>query len=460
MKSIAMQGSFNRVQIVRFVIALLAMVLVPSRAALAQNPGVEFTLFPKNTGNGQMYVASIDGVSADGNSAAVSVGNAATFVGWWRRESGLTVLPPSVFLIDGIQRSASVLNISADGLTLVGTHSPPVIGSGDNINYVYLYSEAEGRRSIPQPFTPMPFVSGPVQYRLFAPTTDRIVSSRLWLGRNGGPPFADVVVWTSASNTWQPLSNQFPSGSYVEATAMSDTGVTIGYLYAGSYFGPLRYWVHTPVSGLVVYDEISTPPLTLQNISRSGDTIVGTRHDSSPKPMLTIRGSDLASIYLTNGSSAIATSSTDDASFFTLYRSVGPTLPVEYGVAWADGTYQSGSSFVASLGIQVPIGTTDVSLAIKSRDASVLYGLFSFGTTGQQFFLLKQPVPPVCDPIDFNNDGLFPTDEDVIDFLTVLAGGTCSNEPHCFDIDFNNDGLFPSDEDLIAFFRVFAGGGC
>jgi hypothetical protein len=73
-----------------------------------------------------------------------------------------------------------------------------------------------------------------------------------------------------------------------------------------------------------------------------------------------------------------------------------------------------------------------------------------------------------CDCIDYNNDGIFPSDEDLIDFLNVLAGGACSTGPvieaegevGCNDIDFNNDGIFPSDEDLLAFLRVMAGGSC
>jgi hypothetical protein len=62
-----------------------------------------------------------------------------------------------------------------------------------------------------------------------------------------------------------------------------------------------------------------------------------------------------------------------------------------------------------------------------------------------------------CDSIDFNNDGLFPDDTDLIEFLRVLAGGGCSD---CSDLDFNNDGLFPDDSDLIDFLRVLAGGEC
>jgi hypothetical protein len=65
-----------------------------------------------------------------------------------------------------------------------------------------------------------------------------------------------------------------------------------------------------------------------------------------------------------------------------------------------------------------------------------------------------------CDSIDFNGDGLFPDNQDLVDFVTVFGGGACSNDPNCADIDFNNDGLFPDNEDIFALFRVFGGGEC
>ncbi len=70
------------------------------------------------------------------------------------------------------------------------------------------------------------------------------------------------------------------------------------------------------------------------------------------------------------------------------------------------------------------------------------------------------PVLPTCGSIDFNRDGLFPDDSDLVDFLNVLAGGICSTdpEPGCDTIDFNGDGLFPDDNDLIDFLIVLAGG--
>jgi hypothetical protein len=69
-------------------------------------------------------------------------------------------------------------------------------------------------------------------------------------------------------------------------------------------------------------------------------------------------------------------------------------------------------------------------------------------------------VGPTCDDIDFNNNNVFPEDQDVIDFFNVLAGGACSRDPFCADIDFNNNGVFPEDQDVMAFFSRLAGGPC
>lgn len=81
------------------------------------------------------------------------------------------------------------------------------------------------------------------------------------------------------------------------------------------------------------------------------------------------------------------------------------------------------------------------------------------GTTAPYLARLATPVCNQCDSIDFNGDNLFPDDADLVDFLSVLAGGPC-NTGTCNDIDFNNDTFFPDDVDLIAFLRVLAGGPC
>jgi hypothetical protein len=80
---------------------------------------------------------------------------------------------------------------------------------------------------------------------------------------------------------------------------------------------------------------------------------------------------------------------------------------------------------------------------------------------GASISLFTNLVAPValCDSIDFNANGLFPEDQDLVDFFSVFAGGACSTGT-CGDIDFNNNGLFPEDADVIAFLRVLAGGTC
>ncbi len=64
-----------------------------------------------------------------------------------------------------------------------------------------------------------------------------------------------------------------------------------------------------------------------------------------------------------------------------------------------------------------------------------------------------------CDPIDFNNDGLFPDTQDLDDFLSVFSGGPCSTGM-CKDLDFNNDTLFPDTADIDSILSVFSGGPC
>jgi hypothetical protein len=66
---------------------------------------------------------------------------------------------------------------------------------------------------------------------------------------------------------------------------------------------------------------------------------------------------------------------------------------------------------------------------------------------------------PVCDSIDFNGDGIFPDNQDIIDLIEVFAGGTCPTGT-CQDLDFNNDGVFPDNGDITAFIIAFGGGGC
>jgi lysophospholipase L1-like esterase len=69
-----------------------------------------------------------------------------------------------------------------------------------------------------------------------------------------------------------------------------------------------------------------------------------------------------------------------------------------------------------------------------------------------------------CNDMDFNNDNIFPTDQDVIEFFNVLAGAPCSTAvgegPGCDSVDFDRNTIYPDDADITAFLNVLAGAPC
>jgi len=97
--------------------------------------------------------------------------------------------------------------------------------------------------------------------------------------------------------------------------------------------------------------------------------------------------------------------------------------------------------------------------AIAGQTYLIALGGFE-GNTGPINFQVNLTPTVGCDSIDFNNNEVFPEDQDVINFFNVLAGGECSAGNTCSDIDFNNNGAFPEDQDVIDFFRVLAGDSC
>jgi hypothetical protein len=71
--------------------------------------------------------------------------------------------------------------------------------------------------------------------------------------------------------------------------------------------------------------------------------------------------------------------------------------------------------------------------------------------------LMASQARAQCTDLDFNNDGVYPSDQDTTDFSNVLAGADC---PTCDTIDFNGDGVFPDDRDFTDWLAVLAGGPC
>jgi hypothetical protein len=88
-------------------------------------------------------------------------------------------------------------------------------------------------------------------------------------------------------------------------------------------------------------------------------------------------------------------------------------------------------------------------------------GDFLFSTFGGGNSVIRvSGFAALCDSLDFNADGVAPDTTDIEDFLSVYAGGTCSNDPNCGDLDFNNDCVSPDSSDIEALLRVFGGGNC
>ncbi|HLP84216.1 MAG TPA: hypothetical protein VK157_07695 [Phycisphaerales bacterium] len=79
----------------------------------------------------------------------------------------------------------------------------------------------------------------------------------------------------------------------------------------------------------------------------------------------------------------------------------------------------------------------------------------------EEGWVVRPPSAP-CDDIDFDNDTVFPSDQDVAAFFAVLAGAECpSGLPlTCDSLDFNGNLVTPEDQDVIDFFRVLAGDTC
>jgi hypothetical protein len=76
---------------------------------------------------------------------------------------------------------------------------------------------------------------------------------------------------------------------------------------------------------------------------------------------------------------------------------------------------------------------------------------------------LSRPMPAIArwgtrpTTLDFNNDGVSPDTQDIIDFINVLGGAWCAS---CLDTDFNDDGVSPDMQDFADFVYFFSGGIC
>ncbi|MFN7885929.1 MAG: hypothetical protein ACK5ZG_00645 [Phycisphaerae bacterium] len=121
--------------------------------------------------------------------------------------------------------------------------------------------------------------------------------------------------------------------------------------------------------------------------------------------------------------------------------------------------------------LQGPLGPITLTASLTPSASGVAMPT-SINDSGQVAVLAALTGPPAanaaivltpqrfdCGDIDFNNDDVYPSDFDVIDFFNVLSGAPCPTL-RCDTIDFNRNDVFPEEQDVIDFLNVLAGGGC
>jgi hypothetical protein len=152
----------------------------------------------------------------------------------------------------------------------------------------------------------------------------------------------------------------------------------------------------------------------------------------------------------------IALDDQDTAGFVRLTNGIG--LAIYFRLVSNNGDFSTSGTL--NPGTYVLQSSCNVTATAGQLDVG---SVGNFAEAGSFRAVLTLGTPPACDGIDFNNNGVFPEDQDVVDFFDVLAGGepvTCNGVVGCNDIDFNNNGVFPEDQDVIDFFNVLAGGEC
>ncbi len=204
--------------------------------------------------------------------------------------------------------------------------------------------------------------------------------------------------------------------------------------------------------------------LAVFNSTRAGSTDINfTLHDGDPSGLVFGSGDLLYQVTIED----VTLPNASESGGLATIEVVVPIVPTRtrggfQNFGWAIGVSNFDSD--GQFGFMCS-STLGQSLGFYTNNASFFNGnswsLFSFGpdpVTGVANFVaeLRQRG---CDSIDFNGNGVFPEDQDIIDYFVVLAGGQCSTDT-CSDIDFNNNGVFPEDQDIVDYFSVLAGGPC
>jgi hypothetical protein len=201
----------------------------------------------------------------------------------------------------------------------------------------------------------------------------------------------------------------------------------------GFIFGVVRLRVNEPPR----FAYISTEP-----VRRRNGSLLATRTDVNVRSPLPNQGTGRLTWFVPYGSSQTALCSlTDDGDPIVLFES---------------------STTIGSPSVFVPAAIVPSTLPAGSLSG------FSTNVNNDAVIAINGAAPAVvvcpamrftCGDIDFNNNAIFPENQDIIDYFDVLAGAPCPTL-RCDTIDFNRNGVFPEDQDVLDFLHVFAGGSC
>jgi hypothetical protein len=269
-----------------------------------------------------------------------------------------------------------------------------------------------------------------------------------------GVSTGNVATWNGT--TWASIGANMPGTVFRLASYQGDlyAGASSGSLGVARWSGTVWQPLGTGLQGIRdVYDlHVHSGKLYVSGTFSSASNVPGT-----------------ARIAAWDGSAWSALSSvgrpTDSSSSNYSFEAFGPDLAIGLSAAAPLSSaflYNDAAGWRPLPGFKQ--GATGLSDLAFIGNSLFLGGLSEvFGQSGiANTHLQRLQFPcPICDSIDFNNDGsLFdPTDVDA--FLSVFSEGPCiPASATCNDIDFNNDGNAFDPADIASFLSVYSEGPC
>jgi uncharacterized membrane protein len=283
------------------------------------------------------------------------------------------------------------------------------------------------------------------------------------------PPTTSAFIRNAAGGAWTPLDTPSSQRRFLTVLLSRSAQHACGGFTTGISFNT-RGYVWSATTG---FADIGVPAgfasFTAATLSDDGRVVAGNARVQNPPAQ-----SALAPFVWTQGSgyrmlplpSPAVTGLVGDVTSDGVLASGHVADAINFANARAVVWTPQGVLTVAQLATNAGVSVTN--LSFLTADVIAADGSFIIGSGSRRVganvvldtYILRNIFIPRCDTIDFNRNGVFPEDQDVIDFFSVFSGGACSTGAACGDIDFNNNAMFPEDQDVVDFFDALAGGAC